>query len=199
MNAHPLYHRFTTADHYYVYDTYSNQILDTPQPVWEGLDQALADSGHFPSPDAATPELEKAQEAGYLLPCEVTDMRFYPRKDMMLARISTRLPQLTLELTEQCNFRCRYCEYSHQSDRVYRPQEMTRGTALNAIRFYLAHSTEANERCISFWGGEALIKFRLIKEVIEYVGSLAPERPPMFQFTTNGALITPEIARRSNT
>jgi uncharacterized protein len=71
---------------------------------------------------------------------------------------------------------------------------MSLETAMKAIDIFRAHSVDADERCISFWGGEPLIRFRFMKRLIEYAKATKVTEPLRFQFTTNASLITPEIA-----
>lgn len=60
---------------------------------------------------------------------------------------------------------------------------------------------KCNLRCsyediyISFYGGEPLLMFRLIKEVVEYVKREYCQRTVHFNLTTNGTLFTPEIVQ----
>lgn len=198
-----LYARFRTPDRCYVYDTYSNQILATPQAVWEAFDRAVIESNEGSSQDRSTEtsaldearnQLLKAQETGFLRRCDITSMQFYSSPEMLVDRMSRRMPQLTLELSERCNFRCRYCCYTYDDERLSSRANMSWETATKAIDIFRTHSTDADERCISFWGGEPLIRFRFLKRLVEYAKATGVTEPLRFQFTTNASLITADIA-----
>lgn len=198
-----LVRKVRTATRYYIYDTYSNQLLETRREVWDSLEDAIRwqdEGGAARSLDVlpaqlreAHGELQAAQAAGYVRPCSVKGMRFYSSPGMLRERVTTRMPQLTLEVTEECTSHCRYCGYTELGDRVSSPRYMTEGTALNAVRAFLRHSHAAEDRCVSFWGGEPLLGFDLIRRVVQCVND-SVTRPVRYQFTSNAALINEEIS-----
>ena len=46
---------------------------------------------------------------------------------------------------------------------------MSFNIAKRAIDFYLERSKKANELCLSFYGGEPLLAFELIKKCVRYI------------------------------
>jgi uncharacterized protein len=142
---------------------------------------------------AANEAVTALQAEGYLQPCEVRTMQFYS-PEMLRERVFNAIPQLTLELTERCNLRCHYCAFTYDNDRVSQCRAMGRETAVHAVDNFLAHSRQAATPTISFWGGEPLLGFRLMRAVIEYANGRAADRPLRYSFTTNATLVTPAIA-----
>ncbi len=95
---------------------------------------------------------------------------------------------LILNLTNSCNFLCPYCFRENVA-----PQSMKAVVFEKAVdlipRFF------NNQKCnISFFGGEPLLLFKRIKRMTEYVKRKLEGRPITFSITTNGSLITPEVA-----
>ncbi|MBO4495693.1 MAG: radical SAM protein [Clostridiales bacterium] len=97
--------------------------------------------------------------------------------------------RLTLVMTHQCNFDCRYCPQKHEER--YMPRE----TAVKAIDLLMG---TADRMQISFYGGEPL----LARSEIEYLVSYAREKakkitdfPLSFEITTNGLLLDEEFIR----
>ena len=95
--------------------------------------------------------------------------------------VDTKLRHATLCLTHACNLRCRYCYAGEKSDR-----SMSKNTAMLALRFLAEHS---EDRClITFFGGEPLLCYDLLKEIVRHCRSEYGDRF-RFRFTTNGILL----------
>ena len=103
---------------------------------------------------------------------------------------------LVLQVTQKCNLRCSYCVYSGDyKNRNHSQKEMSWETAKEAVDYLYGHSMSSEDIYISFYGGEPLLMFRLIKEVVEYVKREYCQRTVHFNLTTNGTLFTPEIVQ----
>jgi radical SAM protein with 4Fe4S-binding SPASM domain len=71
---------------------------------------------------------------------------------------------------------------------------MSFATAKNTIDWIFTHVPDyADEVIIDFIGGEPLLKFQLIKEIVSYVNKKQPTTPYIFFADTNGTLITDEM------
>ncbi len=96
-----------------------------------------------------------------------------------------------LHLSSSCNLRCRYCyaaKHGHAST-------MTLETALAAVDL-VSHEGRGSF-CVSFFGGEPLLHFPLIQEIVaaaELTGARRGQRVA-FRMSTNGLLLTPGILR----
>ncbi|AFS77135.1 radical SAM domain-containing protein [Gottschalkia acidurici 9a] len=111
-------------------------------------------------------------------------------------RLLNRREQLTLELTEKCNMRCKYCIY-HDGQGGYRNfgnKDMTFDVAKKAIDEFMRDSTKSDQVSITFYGGEPLVKFDLIKQCVEYCQDTYKNRIIDYSMTTNATLIDEEIA-----
>lgn len=67
-------------------------------------------------------------------------------------------------------------------------------TAKRAIDFFFEHSIESSDVAIGFYGGEPLLEFKLIKKCVEYINTINEGKHIMYSMTTNGTLLTGEIA-----
>ena len=75
------------------------------------------------------------------------------------------LGNLILQVTQQCNLRCKYCAYSgNYYNRTHSSERMSFDTARKAIDFYLDRSDKMDDLSLSFYGGEPLLEFALIKK-----------------------------------
>ena len=97
---------------------------------------------------------------------------------------------LTLNVTQECNLRCRYC-YVKKRDHSF----MSETAAKKAVDFLFSFK-DLEGFGISFYGGEPLLNFPVVKSTIEYTSREAEKRglPEVkYHITTNGTLLTDEI------
>ena len=105
---------------------------------------------------------------------------------------------LVMNLTNQCNLSCEYC-YEFGADKVAtpegKPKFMDLETAKTSVDFLLTQSAGRDSVHITFFGGETLMNFPLLKQVVAYANERAAEqgRHIDFSLTTNGTLLTPAI------
>lgn len=92
-----------------------------------------------------------------------------------------------LMITHSCNLNCSYCYESHKSN-----SHMTVEQAKNIIAAeadMVMHSAEYDELQIDFMGGEPLVNFELIKEIVEWLETDAISVPWICFATTNATLL----------
>lgn len=140
-------------------------------------------------------EIESAMQNEYILsanPVETLTGDAVEKIDEILAN---RIQNITLEVTEKCNLRCKYCIYhpSHPEYRKFGKRDMSWDVAKRAVDFLKEHSSNAKTTHIGFYGGEPLINFELIKTVVSY--SKKQMEGITFALTTNAVLMTEEIAQ----
>lgn len=102
--------------------------------------------------------------------------------------------KVILHLTENCNLRCRYC-YARDKHNV----DMSPETARKAVDLAceLGRSQGHGSACISYFGGEPLLKFGLIEELTGYAKKQARAHGirMFFRLTTNGLLFNEKMLR----
>lgn len=108
------------------------------------------------------------------------------------------LQTLVINLTNQCNLSCQYC-YEFGEDKVATPEGkkkfMDKETAEASIEYLLANSPGRQAVHVTFFGGETLMNFPVMKEVVGFARdrAAAQGRSIDFSLTTNGTLLTPHI------
>ena len=103
--------------------------------------------------------------------------------------------QLILQVTQNCNLRCKYCVYSGSYvNRTHTKKRMSFEIAKQAVDFYFAHNINKDAGVISFYGGEPLLEMDLIKKVVAYSEKLYEGKELRFNMTSNATLLTDEIA-----
>jgi uncharacterized protein len=192
-----LIKKFETEKGHYVYDTWTNELLMVDEAVYATLPGGTGSATLRPDArTSAEAEIEQARRDGYLS-TERPQVTACPEASFAELREQQRQhgPQdLTLNLTERCNFRCRYCIFSgaYQDMRVHGARRMSRDTLHAAIDWYLGY--DRDEYGISFFGGEPLMEFPLLQEAIDHVRRRT-DKPVTFSMTTNAALLSPRICR----
>lgn len=113
--------------------------------------------------------------------------------DIVAQNIYTQLannPTVSFEVTEACNLRCTYCAYGEFYD-GYEPRKnisLSFESAKAVIDMVMSyHSSMESSIHIGFYGGEPLLRFELIKEIVEYVSSL--NVTATYSMTTNAMLL----------
>ena len=104
---------------------------------------------------------------------------------------------MVLALTHACNLACEYCfvrNYSPDRRLPVMSMEIVR-RALDLIP-YSPKRRSNPDIVLSFFGGEPLVAFERLREAAVYAESVAAKRGVRIRFniTTNGTLITPEVA-----
>jgi uncharacterized protein len=108
------------------------------------------------------------------------------------------LQTLVVNVTNQCNLACTYC-YEYGEDKIVdtengqQPKFMSEETARESIEFALRESRENKHAHITFFGGETLMNFPVLKATIAYARRRAAEvgKEVDFSLTTNATLLRP--------
>ena len=100
------------------------------------------------------------------------------------------LTDFTFIVTEKCNFECAYC-YQKKGEK-----DIDISNIKKAVDFF---SPFFAEKChISFYGGEPLLAFELIRETVNYINEKKSEKEIKYSLTTNGSLLDEKIIRFFN-
>jgi len=210
MQRQPFIHRFRTDAGFYIYDVNTNRILKASEAEYDLVeDCATAQSGaelfskwgtkySKKTIEDAVQEIDHWREQGYLSSNRPQAMRYPVPEEQIDRLVDAERQQLILNITEKCNLRCRYCAYSgtYYFERTHSDKVMPLPIAKKAVDSFWSHSRDCEKVHISFYGGEPLMCFRRLKEVIEYVRSLDwGERQLFLHVDTNGTLLNEQIAR----
>ena len=111
----------------------------------------------------------------------------------------TQLKALCLHIAHDCNMCCKYCfagkgEYS--GDRSLMSFEVGK----RALDFLIEQSGSRKNLEVDFFGGEPLLNFDVVKQLVAYARSIEKEKGKNFRFTltTNGVLLDDEVMEWAN-
>ena len=106
---------------------------------------------------------------------------------------------LCLHISHTCNLNCSYCFASqgkYHGDRAVMSFEVGK----RALDFLVENSGTRHNLEVDFFGGEPLMNFQVVKQLVEYARSIEKEKNKNFRFTltTNGMLIDDEVIDFAN-
>lgn len=181
-----MYKCFKTLRGFYVYDRFSNTIINLNKTQFDAL--LDLQNGKIREEDCI--ELHELQKKGVLKE-RVVEKIYHPETDYLEHHLNNRVTQLILQVTQQCNLRCEYCVYSgNYYNRTHSSQRMSWDVAKDAIDFFIKHSKESKEVVVSFYGGEPIFEMELIEQCISYLENKIEGKDITYAMTTNGTLLT---------
>ena len=100
---------------------------------------------------------------------------------------------LCLHIAHDCNLRCRYC-FASTGDFGTSRTLMSAETGKKAINFLMEKSGSRRNLEVDFFGGEPLLNFDAVKDIVEYALEKSVEANKNFRFTitTNAVLLNEE-------
>lgn len=201
------YHKFSVDGDFYFYDTTSNGLFQIDETVYHALDDSkLRDlerlrltitNGTFENQiiHATRSVKQPGRQHSILQPFFQKDFSSYVDREFINAHIQTNMRRLMLNVTDQCNQRCKYCFFSgdYFSYRAHNEKYMTWRIAKASIDLFLQRTKKTKRPMIAFYGGEPLLNWPLIEKCIKYVREKSRDgRLAVFIFT-NGTLLTERV------
>ena len=104
--------------------------------------------------------------------------------------VASPVKAMCLNIAHDCQLRCKYC-FASTGDFGKGRKLMSFETGKHAIDFLLENSGDRPNLELDFFGGEPLMNFNVVKQVVEYARSREAEYGKKFRFTitTNGLLL----------
>lgn len=154
---------FETPCNKYFYDVNTNTINSIGEDLYYYLKNGT-------KTEKAIADFSRYKKLGYLSSKRPQEIR-HSLDSSLEERLNHEVEQITLQITQQCNFRCAYCVYTPKdfmTQRSHSELTMDTSVALEAIKFYAKHSINCRKKCIGFYGGEPLLNFDLIEKVVKF-------------------------------
>ncbi len=107
--------------------------------------------------------------------------------------VASPIKAMCLNIAHDCNLRCKYC-FASTGDFGEGRKLMSYETGKKAVDFLLKNSGNRVNLEMDFFGGEPLMNFDVVKQIVEYARSQEPVYHKKFRFTitTNGILLDDE-------
>lgn len=124
---------------------------------------------------------------------------FEPMAGALKQKTSNVVKALCLHVAHTCNLNCAYC-FASQGKYHGERAIMSLDVAKRALDFLIENSGSRRNLEVDFFGGEPLMNFEMIKELVAYARSIEKEHNKNFRFTltTNGVLIDDDVIEFAN-
>ncbi len=173
----------------HVIDELTYDLLDFVEPPVEGEcpEAAIkALSGKYPE--------EELRECYEELVSLYNDKILFSEDDYeqyALAAVASPVKAMCLLIAFDCNLRCEYC-FAGKGDYGQGRTLMTLETGKQAIDFLIEKSANRRNLEVDFFGGEPLMNFEVVKQIVEYGREQEKlhDKNIRFTITTNGTLLT---------
>ncbi len=140
-------------------------------------------------------QIEELKEAGKLFKKD----SFEPMAGQLKEKTSGVVKALCLHVAHTCNLNCAYC-FASQGKYEGERSLMSLETGKRALDFLIENSGSRHNLEVDFFGGEPLMNFDVVKELVAYAREREKETGKHFRFTltTNGMLIDDDVIDFAN-
>ena len=140
-------------------------------------------------------EVEQLKKDGQLF----TEDIYQPFVEKFKETRQTVVKALCLHIAHDCNLACKYC-FAEEGEYHGRRELMSFEVGKKALDFLVANSGNRVNLEVDFFGGEPLMNWDVVKQLVEYGRSLEEPNNKKFRFTltTNGVLLNDEIMEYLN-
>ena len=140
-------------------------------------------------------QIVELKDAGKLF----TPDTFEPMAGKLKQKTAGVVKALCLHIAHTCNLNCSYCFASqgkYHGDRAVMSYEVGK----RALDFLIENSGSRHNLEVDFFGGEPLMNFQVVKDLVAYARSVEKEKGKNFRFTltTNGVLVDDDVIDFAN-
>ena len=123
----------------------------------------------------------------------------YEDKIIDFKKRSTVVKALCLHIAHDCNLACRYC-FAEEGEYHGRRALMSYEVGKQALDFLIASSGSRRNLEVDFFGGEPLMNWQVVKDLVAYGREQEKLHDKKFRFTltTNGVLLNDEVMEFAN-
>lgn len=201
---------FKTKDNYYLYEAYNNKFYKVSALAYKTLPLLLEGKtsqdirnniGREFGLGKADYLLNKTIKSGiysYILKEHPSIKILNPMYNIKKPRkYENNLVKIILNVTDNCNLRCKYCILSdlYPNEKSFSIKTMSWDTARSAVDYFKNHCVRSKNLFMAFYGGEPLLQYELIKRIVYYAKRVLKKKTITFNMTTNGTLLDKEKCR----
>ena len=180
--AYDIIALYETASREEIISAMLEKYADNPEVTCEELTECIG-------------QIEQLRDMGKLF----TPDTFAPMAGKLKEKSAGVVKALCLHVAHTCNLNCSYCFASqgkYHGDRAVMSFEVGK----QALDFLIANSGSRRNLEVDFFGGEPLMNFDVVKQLVAYARSVEKQHNKNFRFTltTNGMLIDDDVIDFAN-
>ncbi|UZJ42609.1 radical SAM protein [Prosthecochloris sp. SCSIO W1101] len=192
----------------YIYDRHSNMILRVDNIIYDILDdipnlsqeeiiEKYKKTYDCDDIKKALEEVYDYQDKDVFVDFAIPEFRVSEKgsaSDFLSDKLNNYLTQLAINVSEDCNLRCKYCVYSgsYENRRSHNDNNnISYEMALKAIDFFLDRSKKSKDRYLSLYGGEPFLRRSFVESIVEYAKN--KDDDINIAITTNGTMLDDSI------
>ena len=124
---------------------------------------------------------------------------FRPMAGTLKQKTAGVVKALCLHIAHTCNLNCSYC-FASQGKYHGERAVMSFEVGKRALDFLIENSGSRRNLEVDFFGGEPLMNFQVVKDLVAYARSIEKEKGKNFRFTltTNGVLVDEDVIAWAN-
>ncbi len=124
---------------------------------------------------------------------------FAPMAGQLKQKTAGVVKALCLHIAHTCNLNCSYC-FASQGKYHGERAVMSYEVGKRALDFLMENSGTRRNLEVDFFGGEPLMNFQVVKDLVAYARSIEKEKGKHFRFTltTNGVLVDDDVIQWAN-
>lgn len=190
-------HKFKQNDKFVVLDVNSGSVHLVDELIWDLIDlykekdfniikKNLKHKYDIKMIEEGYEEIKELETNGIIF----SDDNYFEDVKMNKEKI---VKALCLHIAHDCNLKCEYC-FASQGDFNGEKSFMKLETGKKALDFLVKNSKNRRNLEVDFFGGEPLMNFEVVKELVYYGRKIEKEYNKNFRFTitTNGLLLDKE-------
>ncbi len=180
--AYDIINMYENTDREIIARNMLEKYPDDPEVTGESIEECFS-------------QLEQLKEQGKLF----TTDSFAPIAGELKRRTSGVVKALCLHIAHSCNLNCSYC-FASQGKYHGERALMSFEVGKQALDFLVENSGSRKNLEVDFFGGEPLMNFSVVKQLVNYARSIEKEKGKNFRFTltTNGVLVDDDVIEFSN-
>ncbi len=201
-----MIHQYKNNGYSIVLDVNSGSVHVVDDVVYDSI--ALLDQGYT---DAEVMERLQSTYAGEDLETALTEIHTLEKEGMLFTEDiyeeaidlfknrPTVVKALCLHIAHDCNLACRYC-FAEEGEYHGRRALMSFEVGKKALDFLIANSGSRRNLEVDFFGGEPLMNWKVVKDLVAYGRQQEKIHNKNFRFTltTNGVLVNDDVIEFCN-
>lgn len=180
----------------HVVDDLTYDVLDLMKQEKNAEEISAALAGNYPAEEIkeACEECQELKDQGMLFTEDI-----YKNAIDIFQERPVVIKALCLHIAHDCNLACRYC-FAEEGEYHGRRALMSLEVGKKALDFLIANSGSRKNLEVDFFGGEPLMNWQVVKDLVAYGREQEKIHDKNFRFTltTNGVLLDDEIMEFCN-